>query len=164
MPKVTHVKRARKDYPNHGIKKGDSYYWWKFRYGRKYMSKTFPKASQLTRSEYLSRAYELHEEIQEYNGDRDLQEIADEVRELGEEQYDKVSNMPDSLQDSETAQLLEQRAESCEDFATEIESAAGDKPEGWEYGDPINEHGGTELEDEVAAFIETVRNLDFNIE
>ena len=33
MPRVHFVKKARKDYPSTGIQKGDSYYWWQFRYG-----------------------------------------------------------------------------------------------------------------------------------
>lgn len=31
MPRVTHVKKARKAIPGTDIKVGDSYYWWKFR-------------------------------------------------------------------------------------------------------------------------------------
>ena len=38
MPRVHHVKSARKDNPV--AKKGESYYWWKFRYGGKRYSKT----------------------------------------------------------------------------------------------------------------------------
>ena len=35
MPKLNYVKKARKDYPESEIQKGDSYYWWQFNYGPK---------------------------------------------------------------------------------------------------------------------------------
>ena len=50
MPRVYTVNAARKDYPDDGISKGDTYYYWKFNYGSKVKSKTYPKRSQLTRS------------------------------------------------------------------------------------------------------------------
>jgi len=65
MPKVHCVKAARKDYPECGIKKGDTYYWWKFRFGGKHESKTYPKQSQLTQSEFLSQVYALNERLED---------------------------------------------------------------------------------------------------
>lgn len=128
MPRVTHVKCARQDNPV--AKKGEPYYWWKFRYGGKRYSKTYPRASRLTQSDFLSRQLEYGEELEDlksedYNSLEDLSSKAEEIisgiRELGEEQSDKQSNMPDSLQYSETGELLEQRAQSCEDWAGELE-------------------------------------------
>ncbi len=55
MARAHFVKKARKDNPAAGIKAGDSYYWWKFRRGGKHYSKTAPRPSQLTQSEYLRR-------------------------------------------------------------------------------------------------------------
>lgn len=63
MPRVHYVKKARKD--NGCVSKGESYYWWKFRYGSKCMSKKPPKASQLTQSEFLSTVYDINERIEE---------------------------------------------------------------------------------------------------
>ena len=63
MPRIHHVKSARKNYPSAGIKKGDSYYWWKFRYSSRQLSKTPPRASQLTQSEFLSQVYDLQDAI-----------------------------------------------------------------------------------------------------
>ena len=60
-----HKSKARKDYPNSGIKKGDTYYWWKFYKGPLYRSLSYPKRSQLTQSEYLSTIYETQEELEE---------------------------------------------------------------------------------------------------
>jgi hypothetical protein len=56
MPKVNHVKCARKDNPEHDIKAGESYYWWSMMQGSrgvKHYSKTYPKRSQLTNSDFF---------------------------------------------------------------------------------------------------------------
>lgn len=128
MPRVTHVKKARKDVPGTDIKAGESYYWWKFRYGGKHASRTPPKASQLTQSEYLSQMYAFEENYtlasDKDDAAQDFRSLAEEVRALGEEQADKRSNMPDSLQDSETGELLQSRADRCEEIATALEEAA----------------------------------------
>ena len=134
MPKVHLVKKARKDNDHYNIKAGDSYYWWKFRYGGKRYSKTQPRPSQLTQSEYLSTVYGLQEQIEDMPIDAndllsaadELRSVADEIRNLGEEQESKIDNMPDSLQYSETAERLRTRASLCEELAGELESAADD--------------------------------------
>ena len=131
MARVNHVKKARKNQPG-GIKKGESYYWWKFRFGGKHVSKTYPRPSQLTQSEYLSAAYSLQEEIEDMSlGDledvaSELRSVADELRSLSSDQEEKISNMPCSLQDGATAELLRSRSEACEEVAGELESAAND--------------------------------------
>jgi len=64
MPRVNFVQKARKDNPV--AKAGESYYWWKFRYGGKHYSLTRPRESQLTQSEFLGAMYSLLEEIQDF--------------------------------------------------------------------------------------------------
>lgn len=135
MPRVHHVLHARKAQKEAGIKKGDAYYWWKFRFGGKHVSLTRPKPSQLTQSEYLSTLLSLEETG--WAGDtkedaaQSFRDAAQEIRDLGQEQSDKRDNMPDSLQDSDTGQLLSDRADRCEAIADELESAA-DEVEQWE--------------------------------
>jgi len=142
MAKVHHVKKARKAIPNAGIKVGDSYYWWKLRMpgsrgGTKRISKTYPRQSQLTLSEYRSTAYSIEEEVEDafkviatkddVTGLADLlNEKAGEVRDLGSEQDDKFNNMPEGLQQGETGQLLETRRDCCESTADNLESAASE--------------------------------------
>lgn len=48
--------------------------------------------------------------------------IVDEIRTHGEEQTEKRDNMPDSLQYSETGELLERRADAMEEWALELEN------------------------------------------
>jgi len=125
MPRVHHVKKARKDYPEYGIKKGDSYYHWKFRYGGLHRSKTPPKASQLTQSEFLSRLYDVQDRIGDLSPDSaedletEVESIKEELQEMADECQEKRDNMPEGLQDGDVGQLLENRAEA-------LESAIGD--------------------------------------
>ena len=126
MPKVHFVKKARKDNPV--CKAGESYYWWKFRYGGKRYSLTRPRASQLTQSEYLGQIYEMEEEVSDSTPeDRDeLESIRDDMssrlQDLGSEQSEKRYNMPDALQDSDSGMLLEEREQACEAAADALDS------------------------------------------
>jgi hypothetical protein len=128
MTRVHFVKKARKDYPDHDIKRGDSYYWWQFRFGGKNYSKISPKPSQLTQSDFLSQVYGFQEQLDDLTKENDVatlyeevQSIAGDIRTLGEEQSDKLSNMPDSLQGGTIGELLQSRADACEDWASELE-------------------------------------------
>lgn len=133
MPKVNFVKSAAKDNPV--CKKGESYYWWKFRYGGKHYSLTPPKASQLTQSEFLSTLYNLQEqrdnlvssfrEGKDYDSFKsDVESLAEEFTTLGSECQDKFDNMPEGLQQGDVGQLLETRANKCEEIASELTDAA----------------------------------------
>lgn len=131
MPKVTFVKKARKDNP--AVKAGESYYWWSFRFGGKHYSKTPPRPSQLTQSDKLGRFYAAQEMVEDAcaqaREDHDLEALrdaigcaADEVREVGEEYQESCDNIRDSFEDSPTADECEEKAERCSDIADELES------------------------------------------
>lgn len=128
MPKVTFVKKARRDYLTYGIKKGESYYWWKFRFGARHVSKTYPKPQELTQSDFLKSVYDIQEEVDKISGEDtdDLESqvscITDEIRNLASEQEDKRSNMPDQLQDSGSGEMLQNRADSLNEWADELEN------------------------------------------
>lgn len=137
MARVKYQK-ARKDYPAAGIKKGDSYYYARIKTGprssREIRSLTPIRQSQLTTSDYLSQAYALQERFEDLSvGIAELAEelngIAEEARSLGEEQNEKFNNMPDSLQQGDTGQLLEERAAAMEAWADSLENAAGSAEE-----------------------------------
>jgi hypothetical protein len=141
MPRVTYVKKARKDHPAGGIKKGDSYYWWKFRYGGKRFSRTPPRQSQLTNSDKLSRVYAAQESVEDAMGESALpddwrgavEDAANEVREVGEEYQESCDNIRDQFTDSPTADECEEKAEACESVASEMDDidfdSLPDKPE-----------------------------------
>jgi DNA repair ATPase RecN len=52
-----------------------------------------------------------------------VRSVLEEIRTLGEEQQEKLENMPEGLQQGDTGQLLQERADNCESWAGEIESA-----------------------------------------
>ena len=127
MAKAIFVKAARKDYPEHGIKKGESYYHWQLFKQPKRFSKTLPRASQLTGSNFLSQLYSFQEELEDMTAmdiddlQNQMEDLAGRIRELGEEQRSNRENMPEGLQDSDTGQLLEERADEMEGWADSIE-------------------------------------------
>lgn len=178
MPRVTTVKSARKPQGTCGkcgakIKKGDTYRWWKFRYGGRYVRcvkpECAPRASDLTQSAFYSQLYDIQDSLEQAVSDRDadaLRSAADELRNLGEECQSNRDNMPESLQESDTGSLLSERADECESKASEIESAADEMeslpdPDEWEQYAEDNsiERNDGESDDEfqarVADLIET---------
>jgi len=145
MPRVTHVKSARKDNPV--CKAGEPYYWWKFRYGGKHYSLTYPKQSQLTQSAYLGNIYDLSDQLgginisgNEYEGDEvglkleeaksdakmQLEEVQGSIQEAGEECQESLDNMPEQLQYAPTGELLQERIDACECVDQEIDSAVNE--------------------------------------
>lgn len=125
MPRVHLVKKSRKEYP--GIPKGSTYYWWKFRYGGIRRSLTRPRPSQLTQSAHLSEAYSIQEELDDLTIEDildgiDLQEYADRIRQLGENAEESLYNMPDSLQEGDVGQMLQQRQYDMGDWADQMEA------------------------------------------
>jgi hypothetical protein len=134
MPRVHIVKRARKAIPEAGIAVGDTYYWWKTRRpgarsGIRRVSKTYPKQSELTASDFWKSVYQLQESMAAPDGGfTDASELessrddwANEARQIGEEQQDKFDNMPEGLQQGSTGEMLQERAQACEAWADEIE-------------------------------------------
>lgn len=122
------------------INKGESYWTWGFMYGGTYYSKTQPKPSQLTSSEFLSTVYGIQEEIDEWNPSdvTDVEEFVDDIKnrleELRDETQDKLDNMPYQLQDADTGQLLQERIEALENALNEFECL-----DELEYEEPTDE-------------------------
>lgn len=134
MPRVYKVNAARKARPSHNIEVGDTYYYWTFRRGGKQYSKTYPKPWDLTQSEFLGQKYRLEHQISELTTTEFVEgaweAIVDEIDALAEEQEEKHQNMPENLQYSPTAELLEERHAACEAWAEELREI-GDR-ECWE--------------------------------
>lgn len=159
MARATHVLKARKDIPGTDIKAGDSYYWWKFRFGGKHYSKTAPRRSQLTQSDFLGQMYDLEDEISDLPADESLADtvpdIAQRLRDLADECQEKYDNMPDNLRDnSESGQMLQERVDNLGSAADEFENidlgeweedatATAEAREEDEEADPVNADGET---------------------
>jgi chromosome segregation ATPase len=137
MPRVT-KRKAAKDYPNAGIKKGDEYYHWKRKTGPASgvtcRSLTKPTPSQLNTG-FAGQVGELEASIDAAEDVDGVRSVIEEIRTLGEEQQEKFDNMPEGLQQGDTGQLLEERASQCEEWANEIESACD------EYDTKVEEIG-----------------------
>lgn len=126
MARATFVKKARKDVPGTDIKAGDSYFWWKFKRGGKHFSKTAPRRSQLTQSEFYANVYDLQDEIGELSADADLpdrvEDFVSRLNEIADECEEKVQNMPEGLQQGSVAELLNERADAMRNAASEFEA------------------------------------------
>jgi len=131
------------------IHKGESYFWWQFKNGGKNFSKTRPKNSQLTQSNYLSQLYAIQERIEDISADdvSDLESIVDELKSdiesLKDETEESLSNMPESLQYSPTGELLQERIDALETALSELEDIDLD------YEEPDEDDLREELKDDI---------------
>lgn len=122
-------RKARKDYPAHGIKKGDTYWYLSMKTGPR--SSTVKrslspfKPSQLTTSTFLGGWYGAQEDYDESDGGAEAIRAASEaLQTLAEEARESYENMPEGLQQGDTGQLLETRADEAESAAGELSNLA----------------------------------------
>lgn len=141
MPRVHQVKKARKDNPV--CKRGESYYWWKFRNGGKHFSLTYPKQSQLTQSPYLSVIYECADQWSELDEPQNIEadqwdqayvatwlgQIADsmegiteQLRELVDQYEEGATNMEEYFSGVERVDQLRDCGMECEATCDEIDN------------------------------------------
>ena len=130
-----HTAKAAKDYPEHGIKKGDTYYYWAHFRGPKQMSKTPPRQSQLTGSSKLSNVYAADEALSDALGDATcpqdvataLEEAAQAVEECISEYDEAVSNLEEGFPNGcpQIDETTEAR-DNLESWKDELESAQSD--------------------------------------
>lgn len=127
MTKLNYVKNARKDYPEAGIKAGEDYYWWKFRFGSIQRSKIKPPRSRLTQSAYFGAVYDLQDNFGLDNGlnpddlQSEIEETVNSISEIRDECESSLDNMPESLRDSDSGTLLQERIEACDSAISELE-------------------------------------------
>lgn len=128
MPRVYFIKKARKDNP--AVKAGESYYYWEFRYGPKCYSKTYPKPSQLTQSEFLSEYLSIGEDLETAIGaaftpediGTAIEGAVDRIEALQDETQDKLDNMPEGFQQGPTGELLQERIDGLDEWTNNLQS------------------------------------------
>ena len=175
MPRAT-TSKARKDYPESGIKKGDIYYSWSFYRGPVQRSLTPPKQSQLCNPK-LSSAFEAVESLEEAiagaTSPEDLtaalQKAIEGVQASLEEYEETVSNLKDAWPNGcpalEEATENQDNLQSCidglesaisdietmdvDDFVTEDQYTLDKKPEDFSG---LNE-------DDQNSFMESAREI-----
>lgn len=133
MPRVNVVQHAMKDYPEAGIKKGEKYYWWKFRFGGKHMSLTPPRRSQLTQSSFLSTLWELEDTftVDEDDPASSIEDLKSQLEDLKSECESSLENMPEHLQESsQTGETLRARIDGLEEWINELDSIDTEIEEG----------------------------------
>jgi len=113
------------------IAKGESYYKWAFQYGPTYYSKTRPRPSQLTQSDFLQRVYGLKEEIEDLSKtvfesseslEDTLNEFKERIEEIRDECQEKLDNMPEQLQYAPSGELLQERIDALDEAHSELDN------------------------------------------
>lgn len=156
MPRVE-TRTARKDYPQDGIKKGDTYYYTKLKLQRggivKRSLKPF-KASQLTTSPFkggflaAGEAFEASDKSAEA-----MREAAEAIRSLAEEAQSSYDNLPEGFQMGDMGQMLENRVSECEGIADDLEDFAQQLDDLEEPTEPKAPEGGEPDDDEDPDFL-----------
>lgn len=130
MTRLHYVKKARNTYRGTGVKKGYSYYWWKFAYGKKQFSLTKPRRSQLTRSVFLGSMMDLEDRYNEIGGSpveykSELEEIKGEVDGIKGGIEESLSNMEAAFPNGcPTIDQLLGRIAALEEISSQLEAAA----------------------------------------
>ena len=123
MPKV-HTTVARKDYPEHGIAKGETYYHWTPYRGSKHYSKTPPLPSQTCGSRW-AEVYAHREAIEAAQAAIDLhdaiQNAADEIDGIADEYEQAAEPFGGQCPNQERADALHELASGLEDAASGME-------------------------------------------
>ncbi len=138
-----YTQTARKDHGPCGrcretIKKGEKYYQWNPYHGaaRKNCFRHYPKASELTSSDKLSRIYAAQETVQEAitgwesveavrNIASTITEQAEELRSVGEEYEESASNIEQYFPGGEKVDECRKKSEACSTAADEWDEASG---------------------------------------
>lgn len=177
MPKVQLINKAGKDYPEFGIKKGESHYVWSMKKqhgGVVRRSKTYPRQSQLTLSEYKVAAHQLNEAVEDFNASTleeamsFVEEMKSDIEALMEEQQEKLDNMPDGLRESDTGNLIQERIDALESYLSEFDSLdveefeEDQEHEEWSEENRCNSDGHTE-DDLVEQLLEELKAISLDV-
>jgi hypothetical protein len=171
VPKVHHVKKARKTNKRYGIIRGEPYWWWKTRTpgslsGIKRVSLKPPRPSDLAGSPFVRSFLSIQERVEdmtvstkeEAEEARDgLREAASDVRELRDEEEEKYDSIPDSLKESPSGEVVRGRRDGCESTAESLDEAAekiDDLLKDWiDEGDDRDDEDRPDTAEEVAGVI-----------
>lgn len=79
------------------------------------------KRSELTTSDYKGQLYDLQDSVADITCQDDIDTLVSSIESLAEETRDKFDNMPEGLQQGDTGQMLEQRADSLDKAKEDID-------------------------------------------
>ena len=153
MAKVHH-RKARKDYPDNGITKGDMYYYVSMKTGprssRVMRSLTPFRRSQLTTSAFYGAMYDIEDALETVGDLEELNSIIEDLEALTEETQCSFDNMPESLQQGDTGMMLEERVQGCESASEELREIAQRMEDYEEYEEYDPSDDAEELSNRVA--------------
>ena len=140
MTTLHFVKKARKDIPEAGIKKGDSYYWWQFAFGRKQASKEHPRRSRyMTQSPYLSQIYDIEDDMAALTvsdvNENCLDEFTSAIENIIDEAQSSLDNIPDQLKDASAGAQLQEYIENLEQWQSDLEGIDLDNTDDGDFDD-----------------------------
>lgn len=130
------------------INVGESYYTWSFMNGGTYYSKTKPRQSQLTQSNFLSQYYGFQERIEDFEPSEPseiesfIEEIKSDMESLRDECQDSLDNMPEQLQSAPTGEMIQERIDELDSLISEFENIE------MEYDEPDEDELKNEIADE----------------
>lgn len=160
MARAHFVKSARKAQKENGIKKGDSYWWWKFRRGGKRVSLTQPKRSQLTQSDFYSQLWDLEDQVGALSAGSfgevsdlgsEIESIKESLESLKDECEGKRSNMPEGLQDVGSGELLQSRVDELETLIEELDGMDFSEPDELDAAEMKEACGDSKSKEDVEA-------------
>lgn len=123
-----HKRKAGKDYPEQGIAKGETYYTWHPKGANWQRQKTAPTPRQLTANAWEHFLMDTREGVEALGMleredlESAIEELASLAREKGDEEDEKFNNLPESLQDSSTGELLQERRDLAYEIADSLEN------------------------------------------
>lgn len=128
MPRLHYVKKARKDNPV--VKAGEPYYWWKHAFSPKRYSKTRPRPSQMTQSDFMGQYLSMGEDFEDALNGTDtvegvqeaVEDLKNNIEQLRDETQDKLDNMPEQFQEADTGQMMQERIDGLESWQDELDS------------------------------------------
>ena len=146
-------KRANKDYPEDGIKKGN-YYWYA-------ALKTGPRSSvvirslspikryKLTTSEFLSKIWMIEDAyIPNISCLEDVEILIEALQNIYEDCQNSFGNLPEGLRNGPTGEMLDTRSNGCERAVNDFETIFG------EWSDAVDDEDFDEDE-----YIESARSV-----
>lgn len=159
------------------IQKGQTYYMWSFPFGGTYKQLTPPRRSQLTRSEFLGQMYDLEDSVMEFTCntleelETQVEEWKSELESIRDEQEEKRDNMPESLQESFSGELLQERYDALEDLINELDcidfesqvEEAEEEAEDADHAQQLEEEYLAAINQEVQEKLEEVQEAFSNI-
>lgn len=132
MARLHSVKKARKANKTAGIKKGDSYFWWKFRFGGKHFSKTRPRRSQLTQSAFYAAMYDIEDDYAEIctdypsDAESEVESIKDRVQEQIDELQEKQQNLDSAFPNGcPSLDTINERIDALETCVSDLDDITG---------------------------------------